>query len=145
MRVKVDLVCMRVENYLFLVRAWKLTWFLRWSKLTWSQCARSNLTSSQCRDEIILVVWVVEIDWLLVCWQKITTNTSIHQKSSEYTASNRAKRHPDTEPTQMSTSISMESSQKSILKIRHVSTIQETHMTTISRIALSQNTHARKV
>ena len=81
----------------------------------------------------------------LACWQKITTNTSIHQKSSEYTASNRAKRHPDTEPTQMSTSISMESSQKSILKIRHVSTIQETHMTTISRIALSQNTHARKV
>ena len=73
MRVKVDLVCMRVENYLFLVRAWKLTWFLRWSKLTWSQCAGSNLTSSQCRDEIILVVWVVEIDWLLVCWQKITT------------------------------------------------------------------------
>ena len=44
----------------------------------------------------------------LACWQQITMNTSTNQKSSEYTACNRAKRHPDTEPTQMSTSIKYE-------------------------------------
>ena len=45
----------------------------------------------------------------LVFWQQITMNASIHQKRSEYTASNRAKRHPGTQPTRMSSSVIVES------------------------------------
>ena len=43
-----------------------------WSKLTWSQSGGSNLTWFQRMDEINLVVWVVEVDLLLVCRPKIT-------------------------------------------------------------------------
>ena len=66
--------CVRVEKYLFLVWAWKLTWFLwYWSKLTRSQCGGSNLNWFQCRDKVnLIVVWVVKIDLLLLCWPNIT-------------------------------------------------------------------------
>ena len=56
-------LCVRVENYVFLVWAWKLTCFWWWSKWTWPQCGGSNLTWFKCRDENDLVIgWVVEIN-----------------------------------------------------------------------------------
>ena len=69
----------RTENYLFLVWALKLTWFLWWSKLTWSQYGGPDLTSFQCRDENHLVVWVVEFDLFLVCWPKTTCFYDEHE------------------------------------------------------------------
>ena len=69
-----------VEYYLFLMWAWKMIWFLWWSKITWSQCGGSNLTWFQCRDDIELaIVWVVELDLLLVCWPKITCFEHEHE------------------------------------------------------------------
>ena len=66
--------CMLTENHIFLVWTWKWLGFcVGGSKLTWFQCVGSNLTSSQCRDELDwVVVWVVEIDVVLERGAKIT-------------------------------------------------------------------------
>ena len=82
MRIKIwPCVCVLVESYLFLVCAWKLTWFLWWClKLTWSHCGAPNLTWFQCRSEInLVVVGVVEIDLLLVCWPNTTCFYDEHE------------------------------------------------------------------
>ena len=50
---------------------WKLTWFLRWTKLKWSQCGGWNLTWFQCRDENdLVVVWVVWNDLIFDAGRK---------------------------------------------------------------------------
>ena len=73
--VEIDfLFFMRAENYLLLVWASKLTWFLYGrSKLTWVLYSWSKLTWFQCRDRNWLVSFVaVENDLILVPRSKLT-------------------------------------------------------------------------